>query len=106
MRLGCKKLHGFVVHSVTHRMSVTPPPPKKKQIRKDVVYFNLVHSRKSCTEGHDDSKKSSKTLQAESEELYYKYVYTQGICPENRSFLCRRKNRHSADMHDSADIQE
>ncbi len=49
------------------------------------------------------AKKSSKTLQTESEELYYKYVYTQGICPEDRSFLCRRKYRHSENMHDSAD---
>ncbi len=61
-------------------------------------------SKKPYTEGHDDSKKASKTLQAESEELYYKYVYTQGICPDDRSFQSRRKYRHSADMHDSADI--
>ncbi len=33
-------------------------------------------SKTPYTEGHNDSKKSSKTLQAESEELYYKYVYT------------------------------
>ncbi len=33
-------------------------------------------SKKPNTEGHDDRKKLSKTLQAESEELYYKYVYT------------------------------
>ncbi len=32
------------------------------------------------------------------------YVYTQGICSDDRSFLCRRKYRHSADMDDSADI--
>ncbi len=51
------------------------------------------------------AKRLSKTLQTELEELYYKYVYTQGICPDDRSFQCRRKYRHSADMHDSADIQ-
>ncbi len=45
------------------------------------------------------AKKLSKTLQAESEELYYKSVYTQIICPDDRSFQCRRKYRHSADMH-------
>ncbi len=49
------------------------------------------------------AKKSSKTLQAESEELYV-YVHTQGICADDRSFQCRRKYRHSADMHDSAAI--
>ncbi len=57
-------------------------------------------SKKSYTEGHDDSKKSSKTLQAESEELYYKYVTHKEFVPDDRSFQCRRKYRHSADMHD------
>ncbi len=31
-------------------------------------------------------------------------LHTQGICPDDRSFQCIRKYRHSADMHDSADI--
>ncbi len=32
------------------------------------------------------------------------FTHTQGICPDDRGFQCRRKHRHSADMHDSADI--
>ncbi len=35
--LGCKKTHGFVVYSVTHRLRPPPPPPKKSG---KIVYLN------------------------------------------------------------------
>ncbi len=42
--LGCKKTHGFVVYSVTHRMR--PPPPKKwKQNAGKYVFWILALSR-------------------------------------------------------------
>ncbi len=61
-------------------------------------------SKKPYTEGHDDSKIIKNTTSRIRRALLPVCLHTQGICPDDRSFQCRRKYRHSADMHDSADI--
>ncbi len=57
-------------------------------------------SSKPYTEGHDDSKRIAKnTTSRIRRALLQVCLHTQGICPDDRSFQCRRKYRHSADIH-------
>ncbi len=48
--LGCKKTHGFVVYSVTHRMR--PPPPKKVKTKCGKLFFWILALSRGLWRSH------------------------------------------------------